>query len=233
MLGIVVLAAGRGKRMGAEGNKLFLPLGGQSVLSLTLCHIRAGAPACPLMVVYRPGEKAIVQAAINEAGLAPDRVLLIEGGAERQDSVRLALAALPADWDRVLIHDGARPILRADLMARLVRGLDQAAAVIPVLPVTDTVKMVDAAGYVLKTVDRASLYRVQTPQAFQVAPLRAYHQQALQAGLTVTDDAALMEAYGEGVLTVAGDPYNIKVTVPADLPLAALYLKESGLCESD
>ncbi|MFP5527279.1 2-C-methyl-D-erythritol 4-phosphate cytidylyltransferase [Peptococcus simiae] len=233
MLGIVVLAAGRGKRMGAGGNKLFLPLGGQSVLSLALCHIRAGAPACPLMVVYRPGEKALVQAALAEASLDPDEVLLTEGGAERQDSVRQALSALPADWDRVLIHDGARPILRAALMARLVRGLDQAAAVIPVLPVTDTVKQVDSEGYVLKTVDRTKLYRVQTPQAFQVAPLQAYHSRALEEGLAVTDDAALMEAYGEAVLTVAGDPYNIKVTLPADLPLAELYLKESGLCGSD
>lgn len=230
---MVVLAAGRGKRMGAEGNKLFLTLGGQSVLSRTLQQVQAGAPACPVMVVYRPGERDLIRSAVREAGLQPDGILLTEGGAERQDSVRQALAAMPADWDRVFIHDGARPILRADLMARLVQGLDRAPAVIPTLPVTDTVKQVDGAGYVLQTLDRSQLCRVQTPQAFQVAPLRAWHAKAQAEGRAVTDDAALMEAYGERVLTVPGDPYNIKVTVPADLPLAELYLKESGLCESD
>lgn len=233
MIGMVILAAGTGKRMGASGNKLFLPLAGQPVLSLTLRHAARALPGAPMMLVCRSGEEELARQAVVTAGLDEASVIVTEGGPERQDSVRLALAAMPSTWDQVLIHDGARPILREELVQRLIGGLLQAPAVVPALPVTDTVKRVDGQGYILETVPRADLRRVQTPQAFEVSLLRQSHARAVTEGRTVTDDAALLEAYGERVLTVAGDPYNIKVTVPTDLPLADLYLKECGLCESD
>ncbi|MDU7505777.1 MAG: 2-C-methyl-D-erythritol 4-phosphate cytidylyltransferase [Clostridia bacterium] len=233
MIGMVILAAGTGKRMGASGNKLFLPLAGQPVLSLTLRHAARVLPGAPMMLVCRSGEEELARQAVVTAGLDEASVIITEGGPERQDSVRLALAAMPSAWDQVLIHDGARPILREELVQRLTGGLLQAPAVVPALPVTDTVKRVDGQGYILETVPRADLRRVQTPQAFEVSLLRQCHARAVPEGQEVTDDAALLEAYGERVLTVAGDPYNIKVTVPTDLPLADLYLKECGLCESD
>lgn len=142
------------------------------------------------------------------------------GGKERQDSVRNALTALPPECDAVLVHDAARPFVTPRLAASVAQALlDGHAGVIPGLPVVDTVKQVDATGTVTATIDRATLRAVQTPQGFFRPALVRAHETAVERGLAVTDDAALLEAAGIPVLVVPGDAANVKITSPADLAL--------------
>lgn len=143
--------------------------------------------------------------------------LVVAGGPERIDSVGLALAAA-GDAEFVIVHDAARPLTPADQIRRVVGALrDGLRAVIPVLPVVDTIKAVDANGVVLGTPDRAGLRAVQTPQGFETALLR----RAYDRGGAATDDASLVENLGVPVHTVAGDPLAFKITTPLDLRLAA------------
>ncbi len=177
-----------------------------------------------VVVVAPEGRQEHVRALLGPLGAADVRV--VAGGAERQDSVRCGLAALPPGVDVVLVHDAARcltppAVFRAVVAA--VRG--GAVAVVPVLPVSDTVKRV-AGDVVLETVDRRELVAVQTPQGFDPAPLRAAHEAARGAtgAAPATDDAGMLEALGHRVRTVPGDDTAFKVTRPVDLVLAEALL---------
>ena len=156
------------------------------------------------------------------AALLGDRATVVEGGAERHDSVGRALAAV-GDAEFILVHDAARPFTPADQIRRVVAALvDGVRAVIPVLRVVDTVKVVDANGVVLGTPERAGLRAVQTPQGFEAALLRrAYERVGSFAG---TDDASLVENLGTPVHTVDGDVLAFKITTPLDLRLARAVL---------
>jgi 2-C-methyl-D-erythritol 4-phosphate cytidylyltransferase/2-C-methyl-D-erythritol 2,4-cyclodiphosphate synthase len=142
------------------------------------------------------------------------------GGARRQDSVRLGLAALDAGVDRVLVHDAARPFVSAALARRVLDAVaEPVCAAIPGLPVTDTIKRVGENDIIVDTPDRATLRAVQTPQGFELAPLLEAHDRAQAEGWEVTDDAALMERAGHRVVVVEGEEANVKITTPADLEL--------------
>lgn len=151
------------------------------------------------------------------------RLVCVAGGSERTDSVRAALQAVPAeDIDCILVHDAARPFVPAAVVERVVAAvLAGAPAVIPVIPVTDTIKRVDPAGTVVETPDRASLVAVQTPQGFEPALLRRAHA---TPALGATDDAMLAERLGVAVQTVAGADEAFKITRPRDLMLAEALL---------
>jgi 2-C-methyl-D-erythritol 4-phosphate cytidylyltransferase len=197
----IVVAAGTGRRFG--GPKQFEPLHGRRVLDWSVAAAQA---ACDGVVVVLPPDRL-------EPGAQP-------GGATRSASVRSGLAAVPAPADIVVVHDAARPLAGPDLFARVVAAVRAGAdAAIPVTPVTDTIKQVSGAR-VTATLDRTTLVAVQTPQAFRAAALRAAHA----GGAEATDDAALIEAAGGTVVTVAGDPCNLKVTSPQDLVVAAVLL---------
>ena len=151
------------------------------------------------------------------------RATVVEGGPERYETVRLALNAA-GDPDFVLVHDAARPLTPAEQIQRVVAALrDGARAVIPVLPVVDTIKAVDANGVVLGTPERAGLRAVQTPQGFETELLRRAYQRA--GAPLVTDDASLVEYLGTPVHTVAGDPLAFKITTALDLRLARAVLE--------
>jgi 2-C-methyl-D-erythritol 4-phosphate cytidylyltransferase len=181
-----------------------------------------------VVVAAPPGEVAAVRALLEPlfgpAEMSRAELVVVAGGSTRGESVGLALAAAPPGPDVVLVHDAARclcPPELADDVADAVRaGAD---AVVPVLPVTDTVKQVDAAGVVVATPDRAVLRAVQTPQGFRRAVLAAAYARASPAD-TWTDEAALVERYGTVVHTVAGREEAMKVTRPIDLVLAEAVL---------
>lgn len=155
------------------------------------------------------------------------------GGAERQDSVRNALNALPPECGFVLVHDAARPFMTAKLAADVLAALKQGhVAAIPGVPVVDTVKQVNDAGVVLGTVDRATLRAVQTPQGFSRTVLTEAHRKALEENLAVTDDAALLEALGVSVVMTEGDERNKKITAPADLELLHERGKEDSVVKT-
>lgn len=214
----VVVAAGRGIRFGGELPKQYLGLGGMAVLHHAAAAFARHPRIAGVQAVIRPEDRARYDEAVSGLGLLPP----IAGGAERQDSVRLGLEALiPRAPDRVLIHDGARPFPGRDLIDRVIDALDEAPAAIPALPLGDTIKRVEG-GHIRATVDRAQLWRAQTPQGFRFEAILAAHRAA--QGRTLTDDAAVAEAAGIAPLVVAGNEENIKVTTVQDLAAAERLL---------
>jgi len=235
---LLIAAAGSGRRMGARGNKLLLPLAGRPLLAWTL----EAALACDeirwIGVVGQPVDAEAIAALVAEvrqgatarSPLAP--VVWIVGGDTRQDSVRRGLAALPEDAEQVLIHDGARCLVEADLLHRCCEALGEAvqagAGIVAATAVTDTIKEVGEGGLIKTTPDRSVLWAAQTPQGFGVGPLRQAHARAEAQGWTVTDDAALFERLGWPVQVLEAPPSNIKVTTPFDLTVAEAVLRTRG-----
>jgi 2-C-methyl-D-erythritol 4-phosphate cytidylyltransferase/2-C-methyl-D-erythritol 2,4-cyclodiphosphate synthase len=194
--------------------KQYLPLGGTSVLRHAVSAFAAHSRINGVLVAIRPEDRNAYDAAVAGLELLPP----VPGGAERQDSVRLGLEALaPHQPERVLIHDGARPFPDAALIERVIDTLDRAPAAIPGLPLGDTIKRVTD-GVISETVDRAGLWRVQTPQGFHFEAILDAHRKA--AGRALTDDAAVAEAAGIAPLIVAGGDGNLKVTTADDLAAA-------------
>ncbi len=208
-------AAGHGVRLAAGMPKAFVPLLGRPLL----WHCVQGllASGCVEVVVVAVGAQHHDQAraAVAEGG---DRVRIVTGGVHRCDSVRAALNAVP-DAEVVLVHDAARCLTPVGVIHAVTQAvLAGWRAVVPVLPVVDTIKQVDSDGLVVGTVDRAALRVVQTPQGFAGDLLRRAHQ--LPSG-PVTDDAGLVEALGVTVTTVPGHPHAMKITTSFDLVIAA------------
>lgn len=219
----IVVAAGRGTRAGGDTPKQYQSIGGESVLTHTLRRL-AGHPAVDsVLTVIHGDDSGRFDDALRPLPPAMAAKMLppVAGGATRQASVRAGLDALAAAApDIVLVHDAARPFLSDALIARAAAAAEIGAAV-PALPVTDTVKRVDAAGRIGETLDRALLRTIQTPQAFCYNSLSAAHAAAAKAGIdTLTDDAAVMEWAGHAVTTFAGEARNVKITTPEDLKAA-------------
>jgi 2-C-methyl-D-erythritol 4-phosphate cytidylyltransferase / 2-C-methyl-D-erythritol 2,4-cyclodiphosphate synthase len=214
----LIVAAGRGERFGSELPKQYLPLAGSPVLRHAAAAFAAHPRIKGVAAAIRPQDRALFDRAVAGLGLLPP----VAGGDTRQDSVRLGLEALaPHRPTHVLIHDAARPCLDAAVIDRVVAGLDGAEGAIPALPLADTVKRVEA-GRIRATVDRAGLWRAQTPQGFAFAAILAAH--CATAGQSLTDDSAVAEAAGMAPVAVAGDPDNIKVTTAEDLAAAERIL---------
>jgi 2-C-methyl-D-erythritol 4-phosphate cytidylyltransferase/2-C-methyl-D-erythritol 2,4-cyclodiphosphate synthase len=214
----LIVASGRGQRFGAERPKQYQQLAGRPVLRHCLerfgSHPRVGG----VRAVIHPQDRELYDAAARGLALLEPA----EGGPTRQESVRLGLESLcAAPPDLVLIHDGVRPLTDAALIDRVLDGLAEHAAVLPALPVSDTLKRV-AADRVRGTVERQGLYRAQTPQGFVYERILAAHRAA--AGAELTDDTAVAEALGLAVAVVAGDEANLKITDPADLARAERLL---------
>jgi 2-C-methyl-D-erythritol 4-phosphate cytidylyltransferase len=212
----IVPAAGSGERLGAGIPKAFVRLTGQTLIERALDGLRASGVVDRLVVAV-PGART------DEAKLILGAdVTVVAGGPDRTSSVRNALA-LVGDADFVLVHDAARPLTPPAVIVRVVEALRNGhTAVIPVLPVTDTIKAVDANGVVLGTPERAGLRSVQTPQGFATATLLRAYERAPAVGFT--DDAAMVENLGGEVQTVEGDPLAFKITTPQDLQLAMAVL---------
>jgi 2-C-methyl-D-erythritol 4-phosphate cytidylyltransferase len=216
-VGVVVPAAGAGTRLGPGAPKALRLLAGEPLLLHAVRRLRQ-APSVGPVVVAAPPEAVDEVAALLE----PLDVTVVAGGEERQDSVRLGLAALPPGVTLVLVHDAARALVPVAVVEAVVGALvEGAAAAVPVVAVADTVKRV-AGGVVVQTLDRSALCAVQTPQGFRREVLERAHQ--LASG-PVTDDAAMVEALGVEVVTVPGAPEAFKVTTPFDLLLAEAVLR--------
>lgn len=216
----IVVAAGRGSRAGDGLPKQYRHIGGRMVLARTLERFCRHPEVGAVQVVIHPADAALYGEA---AGDLPNLLPPVAGGADRQASVLAGLEALGAlAPDLVLVHDAARPFLSPALITRAIAAARTHGAAVPGLAVTDTIKIVDAAGLVQATPDRAMLRAVQTPQAFNYGLLRAAHaaaQASGQAGLT--DDAAVMEWAGHPVAVFAGETENVKLTHPSDFPARA------------
>ena len=219
----MVVAAGSGTRLGAAQPKAFVSLAGRPLLQHAVRRV-LDSGVVGFVVAVVPAD--LVQFAGELLG---SDVLVVPGGADRSASVRCGLAALPAAVDTVLVHDAARCLAPPDLVRRIVDALDQHPAVVPGLPLADTVKQVDDEGAVVRTPDRARLRLVQTPQGFARDLLERAHRSAAgsddaAAASLATDDAGLVELLGERVQVVPGDPRALKVTTPDDLAHAGWLL---------
>lgn len=218
----VVVAGGSGRRIGGAVRKQYLEVGGIPVLLravLPFLH----HPCIHQVVVVLPPEDA----AAPPAWLVPVPDRIVAGGAERGDSVRNGLAAVGGDVDFVLVHDGARPFVTADVIDRVLAMAPRPS--IAAIPVTDTIKQVGDDGRITGTPDRALLWQAQTPQGFPRDGLLRAYDRAREDGAAATDDAALFERYVGPVRVVMGSYRNLKVTRPEDLVLAeALALAPGG-----
>jgi 2-C-methyl-D-erythritol 4-phosphate cytidylyltransferase len=216
-VGALVPAAGRGERLGPGAPKALRLLAGQPLLLHAVRALRAAPSVGPVVVAAPADDVGSVRELLT--GLEAQ---VVAGGQERAASVARALAALPVAADLVLVHDAARCLVPVEVVERVVDALRAGApAVVPVVPVADTVKQVDVAGTVVRTVPRADLRAVQTPQGFAREVLERAHA-AGTAG--ATDDASMVEALGLPVTTVAGAEEAFKVTRPLDLLLAEAVL---------
>lgn len=238
-VGLVLVAAGQGTRLGAGIPKALVPLGSGPGAAPIVTHALRGALRCTavrhVVVVAPPDPGGMEQlaAAVRTVPLpAGVEVSVVAGGAERTDSVALGLAALPPGVGVVLVHDAARALTPVEVFDRVVHAVHAGhPAVTPALPVTDTVKevAVDAAGveHVVATLDRSALRAVQTPQGFLRETLERAHAEAARAGSApATDDCGLVEAHGCRVTVVPGSPRALKITTPHDLDVAARWLGE-------
>lgn len=224
---LLIAAAGSGRRMGADRNKLLLPLFEKPVLAWTLQAALSAESITWIGVVGQPvdyPEIAKIIASVRE--LAPAKpIVWIEGGSSRQESVSRGLAGLPSDAHYVLIHDGARCLAEPSLFNRCAEAVIAGDAVIAATPVTDTIKKVGADGVITATPDRSELWAAQTPQGFAVAQLREGHAEASRLSWDVTDDASLYERLGWKVNVLDAGPANVKVTTPFDLVVAEAVLR--------
>jgi 2-C-methyl-D-erythritol 4-phosphate cytidylyltransferase len=212
----VVLAGGSGSRLGAEGNKVYLPLAGRPLLAWSIEAFAAAPGVGRLVLVTRPADRSLAAEAVRTAG---GRVEVVDGGATRHDSewaaLRLLAPAIRAgELDVVAIHDGARPIVTQRLIAEVVAAAREHGAAVPGVPLTGV------ADRDLNPVP-GTLVRVQTPQAFRADLLLAAYERADADCFTGTDTAACVERYaGVPVHCIPGDPCNVKVTYRPDLTLA-------------
>ena len=219
----IIVAAGRGERMHSKTNKIFLPLLGVPVLLHTVRVFVESGLFGEIRIVCNAENRAEMQDMLREAGYG--RIQLVPGGATRQASVRAGLLSLPEETELVAIHDGARPLVTAETVRRAIAQAEKKGSAVAAVPLKDTIKRADADGLILETPDRSELYTIQTPQVFRFDEIRAAHE-ARAGEQTATDDAMLMEAEGLPVYLSEGDPENLKITTPEDIPVAEQILRK-------
>ncbi|MEW5901042.1 MAG: 2-C-methyl-D-erythritol 4-phosphate cytidylyltransferase [Acidobacteriota bacterium] len=214
----IIVAAGEGRRFGAA--KQFLTLKGKPVVDWSIAAL-AAHPEVDEVILVLPDDSQQE----HYFSLYKKVSAVAAGGPRRQDSVARGFERLNAAQTAVvLVHDGVRPVLSADLIGRVIAEARRSGAAIPALPVEETIKEVEE-GAVLRTVERERLFRVQTPQGFSYEVLAQALKQAAADRFYGTDEAGLVERTGHRIAVVEGDPRNIKVTAPADLKIAEVLLE--------
>ncbi|MBX2863500.1 MAG: 2-C-methyl-D-erythritol 4-phosphate cytidylyltransferase [Leptolyngbyaceae cyanobacterium MAG.088] len=222
---LLIPAAGVGKRMGADGNKLLLPLLDQSIMGWTLKAAMAAKTIEWIGIICQAIDEPLFKQTVAKLEIHKP-VAFIRGGDTRQASVNNGLKALPNLAQQVLIHDGARCLATPTLFDRCTEAFSTCNGFIAAVPVKDTIKKVNNSGIIEATPDRSQLWAAQTPQGFDVALLKTAHQKGSLQGWSVTDDAALFEKCGLNVHIVQGEETNLKVTTPVDLAIAEFILRQ-------
>lgn len=217
----IVVAAGYGKRFG--GFKQFELLAGRPLIYYCLTVLEESPSIGGIALVVPEEEVARVRSLLRGSNLQKIR-WVVPGGSRRQDSVARGFSSLPGG-DAVLVHDGVRPFLTSELVERIVQLLQGCEAVVPGLPVRETVKEIDQKRQVVRTVDRTSLWNIQTPQGFRMATLKKALERARQDDIVATDEAALVERIGVPVHVTEGLPSNLKLTTREDLAWAEWFVE--------
>lgn len=217
----LVAAAGSSSRMGGV-NKLMQPLDGMPVLARTLTALQQARGIDEIVVATREEEIPVIAELCHTYGISKCSKV-VRGGENRAHSVMLA--AMETSAELLAVHDGARPLVKPELIDELVAAAHRCGAVAPAIPLKDTVKTVRDGGAVGRTLDRDTLRAVQTPQVFEAGLLKAALQSALENHVSITDDCSAVERLGKVVFLLEGDEENLKITTPMDLILAEAILK--------
>ena len=215
---VLIPAGGVGLRLGRRTPKQFLRLGDATILAATLRHFTRHPTVRAIVIAVPAAHLARSRAMAARLGRRP-AVEVVEGGTTRQESVWRALQAAPVDAEIVLVHDAVRPFITRPLIDAIRAAAVAHGAALCALPIVETVKRV-VAGVVESTLDRSTLWAVQTPQGFRLPLLREAHEKARRDGIVGTDDAMLVERLGHPVRVVQGLAENVKITTPADLRAA-------------
>lgn len=230
MVTAIIAAAGRGARMGQGMNKVFISLDKRPLLSYTLEVFEKCWVIDNIILVVGKDDAERARLLVDEYKYLKIRDIVV-GGAERQNSIANALKRVSSKTSWIVVHDGARPFIDGDLVARSVAEARRWGAVGVAVPVKDTIKMADGEGFIEHTPDRSRLWAIQTPQVFSRTILERAYQHCEETGSRVTDDAALVESLGVKVKLIMGDYRNIKITTPEDLLFAKAILRGESLCE--
>jgi len=222
-VGLVLVAAGRGERLGHSEPKALVPLLDRPLLSWALEPFASFERILERVVLSPPGEEARFQDA-----LAGTRARVVAGGATRQESVANGLAALGEGAHWVLVHDAARPLLTSALVGRILDVLGGGESVVPALPLRDSVARVGFESWIKGYEDREHLLAVQTPQGFHRPVLEFAHRRAQEERVAATDDASLVLRLNHAVSWIEGEPQNLKITFPEDLVVAEAILRSRG-----
>ncbi len=220
---LLIPAAGSGKRMGADRNKLLLQVCSKPLIAWTLLAAEAAISINWIGIVSQPPDWDDFKTIIADLKLKKT-IELIPGGSTRQESVYNGLQALPASATQVLIHDGARCLATPNLFNVCAEAITHCSGLIAAVPVKDTIKVVDENSIITSTPERKQLWAAQTPQGFDVKLLKQCHAEGVRQGWEVTDDAALFERCGIEVKIVLGEETNLKITTPQDLAIAEFIL---------
>ncbi len=220
---LLIPAAGSGSRMKAGKNKLLINLNGEALLYWTVRSAFLSKKISWVGIIGQPHDKSQI---INSLKNFSNKVNWIDGGDTRQESVRNGINNLPNDANKVLIHDGARCLIKPELIDKCSNELEMNDAIILAIKVTDTIKVVNEYQFIKETPNRNFLWAAQTPQGFSVQKLKKAHQKALDNNWSVTDDASLFERLNWEVKIIEGSSTNIKITSPIDLKIASLFLNK-------
>lgn len=220
---VIIPAAGQGKRMGAGKNKLLLELDRIPVFIHTLNVFQKDEECEGIFLAINPQDEEEMKTLLKQYQITKVTAL-VPGGKERQHSVFNALKIVESNGI-VLVHDGARPFIDQNLIHALIKTAEDEGAAILAVPVKDTVKRASG-NFVTETLERTSLWAVQTPQAFRMSTLLEAHRKAAEDDFLGTDDASLVEKIGEGVAVVKGNYDNIKLTTPEDLYFAEAIIRK-------
>ncbi|UOE94227.1 2-C-methyl-D-erythritol 4-phosphate cytidylyltransferase [Alkalihalobacillus sp. LMS39] len=224
---VIIPAAGQGKRMGAGKNKQFIQVANKPLIVHTLEVFQQHNDCIDIIIVANKDE-VVEMKQLAESFQIKKVSNVIVGGSERQYSVERGIAAVAEDGI-VLVHDGARPFIKHEHIEAVVQKADEVGAAVVAAPVKDTIKRVQRSNIVEETLERSSLWAVQTPQAFRLSIIKEAHQHAINTNYLGTDDASLVEYKGGQVVVVQGDYLNIKVTTPEDLLFAEAILKQGEI----
>jgi 2-C-methyl-D-erythritol 4-phosphate cytidylyltransferase len=224
MISAIIVAAGKGTRMGANVDKLWLEVAGRPVVAHTWRQFNDAACIDEIILVVRDGMQPHFTELAQKYNFQKTFRLVV-GGAERQDSVWNGLSAVSPKTEIVAIQDAARPCTTEELIAATIAAARETGAAVAAQPVTDTIKETADDKIISRTVDRSKLWSVQTPQTFRIEVIRRAISTAREKGLNLTDDTAACELIGQPVRLVKTNAPNPKVTVPADLPFIESLLR--------
>jgi len=220
----IIVAGGKGERMGPDVDKAFLSLGAKPVLVYSLLAFEKCPDVDEVVLVVRKERVEAARCAVQMFG-CKKVIKIISGGNQRQQSVANGLAEISEEAEVVAVHDGARPCVTLDLISETIKSARQYGSGVAAVKITDTVKEVDKGMIIAQTIDRTKLWRVQTPQAFKVALLRKAFAMVKKKKIKITDEASSVELICDNVRLVQSSSSNIKITSPDDLMLAAALMR--------